>query len=135
MMAPCVEISSARASGARGVTSCRRGSVFHALLCSLMFAIFPVLQAAVLINEIHYNADVKTEHVEFVELYNTGPASMDLSGWKIADGIEYRFPAGTIISSNGFIVVAENPAALAGKFGYNAALGPYTNSLSAYGEK
>ena len=36
---------------------------------------------AVIINEIHTNPDVKTELVEFVELYNPGAVDVDLSGW------------------------------------------------------
>src|ERR1043166_6801887 len=125
-----VQGAKAAASG-RG----RRTRVQGGVLCGLLACILSVAQANIVINEIHYNPDVKTEHVEFVELYNTGPGSVDLSGWQFADAIEYRFPSGTIIASNGYVVVAQNPAAITAKYGYGGAFGPYTNSLSAYGEK
>jgi len=37
--------------------------------------------AAIVINEIHYNPDVKTEPVEFVGLVNAGSDTVDMSGW------------------------------------------------------
>lgn len=91
--------------------------------------------AQVVINEIHYNPDVKTEPVEFVEIFNSGTNSVDLSGWSIADAIQYTFPAGTIIAPHDYKVVAQNPARLQSKFGYSGALGPYSGNLSKYGEK
>ena len=42
-----------------------------ALLCCAVGFVLP-LPASIVINEIHYNPDVKTEPVEFVELYNAG---------------------------------------------------------------
>src|SRR5438105_8074026 len=53
-------------------------------------------QAAVVINEIHYNPDIKTEQVEFIELYNTDATAVDLSGWAFTDAVDYVFPAGTL---------------------------------------
>src|SRR5439155_7733576 len=92
------------------------------------------IDAAVVINEIHYNPDVKTEPAEFVELYNTASNAVDLSGWYFSSAIVFRFPAGTTIAPDGYVVVAQNPAFLFSKFGATA-LGPYTNALSKYGEK
>jgi hypothetical protein len=40
----------------------------------------PNARSEVVINEIHYNPDVDTELVEFIELYNPGSAAVDLSG-------------------------------------------------------
>lgn len=79
----------------------------------------------VVINEIHHNPDVKVELIEFIELYNTGPADVDISGWSFCDGVSYTFPPGTIIAADGYIVVAEeahvNPAvntvSIASKYG------------------
>src|SRR4029453_1555536 len=82
-------------------------------------SIFPVTlaRAAIVINEIHYNPDVKTEPAEFVELYNTGSNPVDLSGWYFSSAIEYRFLSGTTIAPGGYVVVAQNPAFLLSKFG------------------
>ena len=38
-----------------------------------------VLAGEVVINEIHYNPDIETQLVEFIELYNTTTAAIDLS--------------------------------------------------------
>ena len=103
-------------------------------LCVLAGFLSPV-QGAIVINEIHYNPEVKTEQVEFVELFNSGATPVNLGGWRFTDGIDYQFPAGTVVTQGGFAVVAKNPAALAAKYGYASAFGPYTNGLSAHGEK
>jgi len=88
--------------------------------------------AAVVIHEIHYDPDVKTEPVEFIELHNNGLAT-DLSGWSFDQGIDYTFPAGTIMAPGSYLVVAEDPAALQTKFGVPA-LGPWVGGLSNDGE-
>ncbi|MCX5643192.1 MAG: lamin tail domain-containing protein [Phycisphaerae bacterium] len=91
------------------------------------------LRHDVVINEIHYDPDVKTEMVEFIELYNKGTAAVNLSGWRLADAVEYTFPAGTSIPANGYLVVAQNPAAVQAKYKVQA-LGPWTGVLSNEGE-
>ena len=87
----------------------------------------------VVINEIHHNPDVETEAVEFVELYNAGTSAVNLSGWSLVDAVSFTFPAGTTLAPGGYVVVAEDPTALAAKFGAQA-LGPWAGSLSNEGE-
>lgn len=91
-------------------------------------------EPAVVINEIHYRPDVKTEPVEFIELHNPGARAVDLSGWRFTEGVEFTFPNGTSLGPGGFLVVAEHPAALQTKFGVNA-LGPWSGSLANEGER
>ncbi len=94
--------------------------------------------AAIVINEIHYNPDVKTESVEFVELYNTGATPVNLAGWRFSQGLAFVFPA-VNIAAGGYVVVAQNPSALQAKFGMAGALGPFnpdgSSGLSSRGEK
>ena len=94
--------------------------------------------AAVVINEIHYNPDVKTEPAEFVELFNSGTNAVSLTGWHFSDGLNYVFPSASI-APGGYMVVAQNPAFLQTKFGVVGALGPFntngTTGLSSRGEK
>jgi len=94
--------------------------------------------AAIVINEIHYNPDVKTEPAEFIELYNTGPGAVNLAGWFFSDGINYTFPA-TNVAAGGYVVVAQNPAFLQTKFSVAGALGPFkadgSSGLSSRGER
>ena len=86
----------------------------------------------VVINEIHYEADPKTDAVEFVELHNAGGKDVDLSGWRFSNGIQYTFPANTTLEPGGQLVVAENPTELRRKFKLSASVvfGPYINRLS-----
>ena len=97
----------------------------------------------VVINEIHHNPDMSTELVEFIELYNMSSEDVDISGWHFCDGFEYVFPQGTVIASDGYIVVAEdatlavNPVTVSSKYGTSSSIvyGPFTGSLSNDGEK
>src|SRR5687768_12773888 len=107
------------------------------LATALMFA--PIWSfstfANVIINEIHYDPAVKTELVEFIELHNSGMAAVDLSGWRLTEGVEFTFPAGTTIAAGGYLVIAENPARLRAKFGASVtALGPWVGLLANDGE-
>jgi hypothetical protein len=89
--------------------------------------------AQMVINELHYNPDLRTERVEFVELLNAGEQPVDVTGWRLSAGVNFTFPAVTV-PPGGFLVVAENPAALKARFGADA-LGPYTGGFSKYGER
>ena len=79
---------------------------YRASLLSLCFSLAG--SAAVVINEIHYNPDVKTEPAEFVELFNAGTNTVNLAGWTLSDDAgtpaKWIFPAVTI-EPNGFMVV------------------------------
>ena len=67
-----------------------------------------VLDAGVHINEILYRAPDDLEKLEYVELWNAGPESVDLSGWSFSKGVEFAFPSGTIFKPESFVVVAKN---------------------------
>ncbi len=59
-----------------------------------------VVEAAtpsVVINELHFNPEDDNPASEFIELFNTTGAAIDLSGWCI-DGISYCFGPGTEIA-------------------------------------
>lgn len=90
-------------------------------------------RADVILNEIHYAPDVKTERVEFIELYNRGPDPVELSNWAFTSGVQFVFPAGTVLPAGGYLVVAQDPSVLKAKYGANA-LGPWSGGLSAGGE-
>jgi hypothetical protein len=97
---------------------------------------------SVVINEIHYDPDVKTELVEFVELYNFGSTEVNLAGWYFSDGISYRFEAGAILPAGGYVIVAQNPAHIHAKWSSGRSaiplallFGPFENKLDNNGEK
>jgi len=91
-------------------------------------------QNTVVINEIHHNPDVKTELVEFIELYNRGAAAVDISGWRFSDGVDFTFPSGATVPPGGYAVVAENTNHFWVKFGFMPH-GPYLGKLSNEGER
>lgn len=84
------------------------------------------------ISEIMYkpNSRADGKNVEFIELYNSNPWFHDISGYKLtcAD-VSYIFPAGTIIASNSFLVVAAAPDDIQSVYGITNVVGPYTGSL------
>lgn len=88
--------------------------------------------AIVTFNEIHYNPPL-TQDAEWVELHNQMAVDIDLSGWSLADGIGYTFPAGTVMPAGGHFVIAKLPghASLAG---VPNVFGPFTGNLSNGGE-
>jgi hypothetical protein len=95
----------------------------------------------VVINEIHYDPDVKTELVEFIELHNTASENIDLSGWYFRNGVSYQFGAGATLPADGYIIVAQNPTHIQAKWssgrisvsGY-LLYGPFEGKLGNDGE-
>ncbi len=71
----------------------------------------------------------------WVELFNRGSNPVNLTGWRIDEGIDYRFPSNTVIAPGGYLVVANDPAALQAEFPGINLVGPYTNALSHRGER
>ena len=70
----------------------------HIKLKLLSFSLFIILSApsianSIVINEIHYDENDKTLRAEFIELYNNGEKSVDMSLWYFSDGIDYTFKA------------------------------------------
>src|SRR3989344_9452812 len=71
-----------------------------------------IVSAAVYVNEIELNPVDET--MEYVELFNDGLSSVNISGWMIVDsgGDTDLIPDGTEISAKGFFVFEENISAL-----------------------
>ncbi|MHC4726415.1 MAG: lamin tail domain-containing protein, partial [Planctomycetota bacterium] len=99
---------------------------------------------SVVINEIHYDPDIATELVEFIELYNFGSTEVDLSDWYFSDGISYVFEAGVVIPAGGYVIVAQNPAHINTKWNNGRSFipqalifGPFelSSKLNSNGEK
>ncbi len=85
------------------------------------------------INEINYNPSRNTLHSEFIELYNPLATAVDLSGWRFTKGVTFTFPGGMTIAPNGYVVIAQDPAIIAGLYGVTA-LGPFVGGLSSDGD-
>jgi len=91
------------------------------------------------ISEILYeplpSAEVEGKELEFVEIRNSGPASISLDGMEISGGIDFVFPAGLSVASGKHIVVVSNVAAFSAGNPGVAIAGEYTGSLSNTGDK
>ena len=70
---------------------------------------------------------------EFIELYNSGLITEDLTGHHFRGGVTYTFPPGTSLAPGAFLVVAKNPAAAQAYYGVPC-IGPFAKHLSNTGE-
>jgi hypothetical protein len=93
--------------------------------------------AKVVINEVHYHPADDARTGELVELLNHGVADADLTGWVLLGGVDYAFPAGTVLPAGGFLVVAADPAETRARYGLDASLvkGPFSGALDNDGDR
>jgi len=78
-------------------------------------AIIP--EGVIVINEIHYNPSStqgNDDTFEFLELYNTSNAEVDLSFTLFTEGINHVFEYGTTISAGGYLVLAKDSSSYPG---------------------
>lgn len=93
----------------------------------------PTPEGNVIINEISYSpAD---PGAGYVEIYNRSTGfAFDLSGWRLS-GVDFDFPAGTLIGPGQFWVVAKDQFAFGTKFAFRAPLlGEFNGNLDPEGE-
>lgn len=107
-------------------------------LFSILFLALTVLvlraDSVVVFNEIHYHPATNEPVMEWVELHNQMAVNVDLSRWSIRNGIEYRFPEGSVIPGGGYLIVAASPEALRSALNLTNVLGPFTGRLANSGE-
>jgi phosphatidylserine/phosphatidylglycerophosphate/cardiolipin synthase-like enzyme len=65
----------------------------------------------VYVNELYPDPATQDDESQFIEIYNPGPRTIDLSGWRIQDRPYYHadiweFPEGTILAADGYLVAA-----------------------------
>ena len=83
------------------------------------------------VSEIMYHPAPRADgkDLEFIELFNTDPVAVDLTGCRLSGAVEYVFPAGTQIPGGGFLVVAKSPADVQAVYGLKSVLGSYNGRL------
>jgi len=92
---------------------------------------------SIIFNEIMYNPISGNDLDEWIELYNRGPGTVDLSDWQV-EGVGLTFPAGTSMASGQYLVIARDPARIRSTYSLSAAvvLGTaWTGSLRDGGER
>jgi hypothetical protein len=106
------------------------------LVCAVVLA--PTSSFAngmVVFNEVMYHpVDEEPTH-EWIELHNQNVVDVDLSGWRLTEGISYTFPTGTLIRGGGYLVVAIAPGTMAAEVDGANVVGPFTGRLSNSGER
>ncbi len=66
----------------------------------------------------------------WVELFNRGTNAVDLTGWRLDEGIDFRFAPGTTIPAGGYLVVAKDVGYVQSRYPGIEVVGPFTNKLS-----
>lgn len=74
------------------------------------------LNVGLVINEVHYDPEPKTEFVGFIEILNTNDTPLDVSGWTFDQGLDFTFSNGTTIPATGYVLIAKDPTALQNAF-------------------
>src|SRR2546425_6320854 len=98
---------------------------------TVFFLIRPALADSIVVfNEIMYHPASNEPALEWLELHNQMAVNMDLSGWSLDGGVQFKFAEGPIVPGDGCLVVAFAPAALAAATGYTNAYGPFIGRLS-----
>jgi hypothetical protein len=90
----------------------------------------------IVINEIMYNPSTALgddAYFEFLELYNPGEESVDMSGCYFIEGIDYTFAPGAVIQPYEYIVLAANADSFAVAFGFEP-FGVFSGALGNSGE-
>ena len=96
----------------------------------------PPLPHTLAIAEIYYNPPGNIETTEYLELLNTSDATLDLSGTAFTAGINFVFPAGTLLAPGTRTVVVKDIAAFTAAFGPGRPIaGSFPNSLDNSGER
>ncbi len=90
---------------------------------------------AVVIHEIMYHPASERDAEEFLELRNAGDAPVNLSGWRLDDGVVYTFGA-VVVPAGGYVVVAANRTAFRERYPeVTAVVGDWDGALSNWGER
>jgi hypothetical protein len=88
----------------------------------------------IVINEImyhHWVASGSNDSPEaWIELYNRSTNSVNLTGWQLAGGIQYTFPAGETIAPGAYLVVASEVAYMTSLHPGLDVLGTFAGKLS-----
>ncbi|MGC3961203.1 MAG: lamin tail domain-containing protein [Verrucomicrobiota bacterium] len=92
----------------------------------------------IVINELMYHPISGADDDQFIELFNRGSNAVNVSGWQIAAGVNFTIPPGTLIASNGYLVIAENLTNLLARYpnlNSSNTVGNFSGALAHSGER
>ncbi|MFW9596853.1 MAG: lamin tail domain-containing protein [Paludibacter sp.] len=94
--------------------------------------------SALKITEIHYHplneGLTDDSYFEFIELKNTGTATLDIGGLTFTNGLTYTFPKETQLGAGKFIVLASNSNSFFSRYGFRP-FATYKGQLDNSGER
>ena len=96
------------------------------IVVCVLFA--PLVNAAenegvVIITEIMYHPAEGGQNLEFVEIHNSSPSPVDISGWFFSNGINFTFPPMTFLDPGAYLVVCANQDAIRKRYGIENTIG------------
>ncbi|MCP4849879.1 MAG: hypothetical protein GY899_18225, partial [Verrucomicrobiaceae bacterium] len=114
----------------------------------------PATEENIVISEVHYhprkpnaeellvNSDFDQDDFEFIEVMNISDGAVDLGGSAFIliasgdhlEGVEFKFPLGTLIDPGQRLVIAANSTAFAARYPDVTVAGDYSNRLDNNGE-
>jgi len=99
---------------------------------------YSVCPEPIIFSEINYKSAAATDAGDWVEILNTGPVALDLSGWHFRDDDDthnYTFPAGTMLPSSAYLVLFADFAKFSTRFpGVANKIGPFGFGLGSGGD-
>lgn len=107
----------------------------------LAAATYVVSTPTLAITEIMYNPaphasnTYTNEDYEFIEVRNIGTTTLNMAGFEFSNGVEFRFPNGTL-APGAYVVVVKNRAVFESRYGTSIPIaGAYVGSLDNTGER
>jgi hypothetical protein len=76
--------------------------------------IIPAKTSAVVINEINYNSDLRSDSEDWVEIYNNSDSDISLAGWKLKDSDDahiFEFGPQSVLKKDSYLVVCYDTSA------------------------
>jgi hypothetical protein len=122
------------------MSRCLLAGVYYRVVATVIFCSLTVIgrsaDSDVIINEIMYHPPMDLEQLQYIELFNRGDSTVDLSKWSIAKGVKFDFPEQTQLAAGGYLVICRNVKAFSSNYGADiAVIGNFTGKLSHRGEK
>ncbi|HMC28091.1 MAG TPA: lamin tail domain-containing protein, partial [Verrucomicrobiae bacterium] len=88
----------------------------------------------IVINELMYDPPKSAGTPEYIELFNRGKTQVDVSGWELTDAVHFKFPPGTQIPTQGFLVIASDAARIKQIYGEIPVIGSFSGKLHNLGD-
>lgn len=83
----------------------------------------------------HEGSEAENKGLEYIELFNAGPAPVDLTGWRFSDGVDFTFPS-VVLDAQTYLVVAADVNEFAAAYpDVNDVVGGWRKVLSNAGER